>query len=688
MFEALHPRHWQIETARDGIVVLTLDRPGESANSLSRAVLNELAQIVERIAIEAPKGLIIRSGKPSGFIVGADIREFEEYARKDQVLDAILAGHRVFDALATLPCPTVAAIHGVCMGGGTELSLACSYRVASDDPKTRIGLPEVLLGIQPGWGGSARLPHLIGAIGAFDMMLTGRALSASAARALGLVDKVVEVKDLLDAARELIRRRPGRPVAQRLRAWASNTWPARQLLAIALNKQVARKADRRHYPAPYAMIDVWRRHGGSVGSMLRAEPSSVAKLAATPTAQNLVRVFFLQEALKAQGRKDGCGIERVHVVGAGVMGGDIAAWCALQGFQVSLQDREIQYVERALGRAQTLLEKKLKTPARVAEARARLIADVNGANIAAADLVIEAIFENVEAKQSLYRHLESVLKPDAIIATNTSSIPLTTLREGLARPQNFLGLHYFNPVAMMPLVEVVRHDGLDPAVLARTLGFARAIDKLPVVTAPTPGFLVNRILMPYLLEAITAYAEGIPGPVLDHAAKSFGMPMGPIELADTVGLDVAASVGRILADFLGLPIPAGLESLLASGKRGKKDGQGFYTWTDGKPVKPKVPKGYQAPDDLVDRLILPMVNEAVACWAEGVVDGSDLLDAGVIFGTGFAPFRGGPLHYARNAGPAALKARLEALAMRYGARFAPKAGWDRLIEAKAPRAAA
>jgi 3-hydroxyacyl-CoA dehydrogenase/enoyl-CoA hydratase/3-hydroxybutyryl-CoA epimerase len=688
MFEALHPRHWQIETGNDGIVVLTLDRPGESANSLARTVLQELAQIIERIAIEAPKGVIIRSGKASGFVVGADIREFEEYARKDQVLDAILGGHRVFDALAALPCPTVAAIHGVCMGGGTEMSLACRYRVASNDPKTRIGLPEVMLGIQPGWGGSARLPHLVGATGAFDMMLTGRALSASSARALGLVDKVVEPERLLEAARELIRRRPQRPFAQRARAWATNTWPARQLLAIAMKKQVARKADRRHYPAPYAMIELWRRHGGSIRSMLRVEPRSVAKLAATPTAQNLVRVFFLQEALKSQGRKDGHGIDRVHVVGAGVMGGDIAAWCALQGFHVSLQDREMKYIEPALARAQTLFEKKLKKPERVAEARARLVADVDGARVADADLVIEAIFENVEAKQALYRHLESVLKPGAIIATNTSSIPLATLREGLARPQNFLGLHYFNPVAMMPLVEIVRHDGLDPAVLARTLGFARAIDKLPVATAPTPGFLVNRILMPYLLEAITAYAEGVPGPVLDRAAKSFGMPMGPIELADTVGLDVAASVGRILADFLGLPIPAGLEGLLASGKRGKKDGQGFYTWTDGKPVKPEVPKGYQAPDDLVDRLILPMVNEAVACWADGVVDSADLLDAGVIFGTGFAPFRGGPLKYARDAGPAAIKARLEALATRHGARFAPKPGWDKLIEPEATRAAA
>jgi 3-hydroxyacyl-CoA dehydrogenase/enoyl-CoA hydratase/3-hydroxybutyryl-CoA epimerase len=678
MFEGLRFQHWQHALGEDGILTLTLDRQGSSANALGRDVLEELGSLCERIALDPPKGVIVRSGK-SSFVVGADLNEFEQYAAKDQVLDAILRGHRVFDRLADLPCPTVAAIHGACMGGGTELALACRYRVASDAAATRIGLPEVKLGIHPGWGGTARLPHLIGAPKALELMLTGRAVGATSARALGLVDAVADEAGLVEAARGLIRRRPARPLPQRLTAWATNLWPVRQVLAPMIRNQTARKADPKHYPAPFATIELWRRHGGSVASMLRAEPRSVAKLGKTPTARNLVRVYFLQEGLKSLGDKDAHGIRRVHVIGAGVMGGDIAAWCALQGFDVSLQDREMKYVQPALDRADELFRRKLKTDDRVAAAKARLVADVDGARVPDADLVIEAIFENVEAKQALYAKLEPQMKSTALLATNTSSIPLTTLREKLADPGRFVGLHYFNPVAMMPLVEIVRHDAAARQSIKNALGFARAIDKLPIPVATSPGFLVNRILMPYLLEAMTIYSEGVPGPAIDRAAKKFGMPMGPIELADVVGLDVAASVGKILAEHLGLEIPQGLEALLATGKRGKKDGQGFYTWVDGKAQKPDVPKDYRAPDDLEDRLILPMINEAVACLQEGVVDTAEHLDAGVIFGTGFAPFRGGPIQYIKETGADALLAKLEKLAAKYGKRFAPKVGWERFL---------
>ena len=678
MFEGLRFRHWRPEHGADGILVLTLDRAGSSVNALSREVLEELGSLVERIAIEPPKAVVFRSAK-AGFIVGADIREFEEFAARGQVMDALQRGHRVFDAVAALRMPTVAAIHGACMGGGTELALACRHRVASTAPSTRLGLPEVNLGIHPGWGGLARLPQLIGAPHAFDLMLTGRGVGAAQARKLGLVDATADEAGLLDAARRLASRGGARPAAQRLLAWATNLWPVRQVLAVVLRKQVAAKADPRHYPAPYAMIELWRRHGGSVRAAARAEPRSVAKLAATPTARNLVRVYFLQEALKSLGSKDQHGISRVHVVGAGVMGGDIAAWCALQGFDVSLQDREMKFVQPALDRARELFTKKLKQEAKVAEAMGRLQADVEGTRVPEADLVVEAIFENIEAKQALYASLEPRLKSGALLATNTSSIPLATLTEKLQDKGRFVGLHYFNPVALMPLVEIVRHPDVDGGTMNRIQGFARAIEKLPVPVASSPGFLVNRILMPYLLEAMTIYTEGVPAPVIDRAAKKFGMPMGPIELADTVGLDVAASVGKILAEHLGLQIPAGLDSLLAAGKRGKKDGQGFYEWREGKAVKPEVPKEYRAPEDLQDRMVLAMLNEAVACLHEGVVENADLLDAGVIFGTGFAPFRGGPIHYIRESGPASVKARLEALAAKYGKRFAPRPGWERFV---------
>ncbi|MDE2157248.1 MAG: 3-hydroxyacyl-CoA dehydrogenase, partial [Xanthomonadaceae bacterium] len=403
---------------------------------------------------------------------------------------------------------------------------------------------------------------------------------------------------------------------------------------------------------------------------------SVARLAQTSTAQNLIRVFFLQERLKSQGSGIDPQIRHVHVVGAGVMGGDIAAWAAFRGFEVTLEDREMKYIQPALDRARQLYEKKLKTPEKVAEAAGRLRADVDGQGVAGADLVIEAIYENAEAKRELYDRIEPQLQSDEILASNTSSIPLDELRAGLKAPQRFLGLHFFNPVAQMPLVEVVRHDQLDPAIERRALAFCKAIGKLPVAVRGTPGFLVNRILMPYLLEAMRMYGEGVPGPVLDREAKKFGMPMGPIELADTVGLDVCASVGKELAPFLGLEIPAGLDEKLATGKRGRKDGQGLYVWQDGKPIKPEVDKDYATPPDLQQRLILPMVNEAIACLADGVVDDADLLDAGVIFGTGFAPFRGGPIQYARSEGVDTLKAQLEQLAQRHGDRFSPRNGWD------------
>jgi 3-hydroxyacyl-CoA dehydrogenase / enoyl-CoA hydratase / 3-hydroxybutyryl-CoA epimerase len=676
MFEGLRFNHWKTGESDDGIVTLTLDRADSSVNAISRAVLDELEQIVERLAIDKPAGVIIHSAKPAGFAVGADIKAFVEYARHDTVLENIEHGQRVYESLARLPCPTVAAVHGACMGGGTELILACRHRIAADDDKMRIALPEVMLGIHPGWGGTARLPRLIGATEALPIMLTGKPLSARRALDVGLIDRVARPDELLAEARLLLRHAPPRPFARRARAWASNTWLARQILAPMVLKQTAAKVRKEHYPAPFAMIDVWKRGGSSIQQRLKIEARSVAKLAKTPTAQNLIRVFFLQERLKGQGGGIEHGIRHVHVIGAGVMGGDIAAWAALKGFDVTLQDREMKYIQPALDRARQWYERKLKTPEKVEAAQRRLRADVGGSGIASADLAIEAIYENAEAKRELYATIEPQFRADEILASNTSSIPLDELRNNLVAPERFLGLHFFNPVAQMPLVEVVRHDRLDPTIEKRALAFCKAIGKLPVAVRGTPGFLVNRILMPYLLEAMRLYAEGVPGAVLDREAKKFGMPMGPIELADTVGLDVCASVGKELAPFLGLEVPPGLDDRLAAGKRGKKDGQGIYVWEDGKPQKPEIDKDYVMPPDLQERMILPMVNEAIACLADSVIDDADLLDAGVIFGTGFAPFRGGPIQYARSEGVDKLKAKLEQLAQRYGDRFRPKKGWD------------
>lgn len=675
-FDGLRLRHWKTELRPDGVLVLSFDREGESVNTFGQGVLIELNSLLERIALEPPKALVLRSAKEKGFIAGADIREFQEFDAKGTIGDSIRRGQNLFQRIAELPFPTVAAIHGFCMGGGTEISLACRYRVASNDPSTKIGLPEVMLGIFPGWGGSARLPQLVGAPAAMDMMLTGRSLSASAARAIGLIDKVVDPAGLIEAAAALALKGVERPFKQRFMAWATNTWPARQLIAPKMIKMTARKARKEHYPAPYALIETWRRSAGNgIRARLDAERKAVVKLAATPTARNLTRVYFLQERLKGLGGKDH-GIAHVHVVGAGVMGGDIAAWAAYKGFQVTLQDREQRFIDTAMTRAQELFAKRVKDAGKRPEVAARLVSDLEGAGVATADLLIEAIIERPDAKRDLYTAVEPKMKADALLTTNTSSIPLTELREHIARPAQFAGLHYFNPVAMMPLVEIIQHDGMAPDTAKRLAAFCKAIDKLPVPVAGTPGFLVNRLLFPYMLEAVTAYSEGIPGPVLDKAAVKFGMPMGPIELIDTVGLDVASGVGAELAPFLGLPIPAALAAPPEAGKRGKKDGQGLYRWENGKAQKPEIPADYKAPDDLEDRLILPFLNEAVAALHEGVVADAELLDAGVIFGTGFAPFRGGPIQYIRDSGAEVLLARLKVLQAKYGDRFAPRPGWD------------
>ncbi|MFT3762771.1 MAG: 3-hydroxyacyl-CoA dehydrogenase NAD-binding domain-containing protein [Pseudoxanthomonas sp.] len=678
-FDGLRFSHWRTEQRDDGVVVLAFDRQGASVNAFSQDVLIELADIVERLSIDPPKGLVLRSAKDSGFIAGADLKEFQEFDRRGTTSDAIRRGQMVFQKLAELPFPTVAAIHGFCMGGGTEISLACRYRVASNDASTRIGLPETQLGIFPGWGGSSRLPRLVGAPAAMDMMLTGRALSANAARAIGLVDKVTDQATLVDVAAALALQGAKRPFKQRFLGWITNTWPARKLLAPQMVKQVARKAPKAFYPAPYALISTWERFGGKgIGARLDAERRGVVKLAATPTARNLIRIFFLTERLKGLGKGES-GIARVHVVGAGVMGGDIAAWAAYKGFEVTLQDREQRFIDPALQRAQALFEKKVKDPAKRPAVAARLQSDLAGDGAAQADLVIEAIIENPEAKRDLYQSLEPKLKADALLTTNTSSIPLVELREHIARPAQFAGLHYFNPVAQMPLVEIIRHDAMAAETERRLAAFCKALGKFPVPVAGTPGFLVNRVLFPYMLEAATALAEGIPGAAIDKAAVKFGMPMGPIELIDTVGLDVAAGVSKELAPFLGLQVPAALGEV-EPGKRGKKDGQGLYKWEQtekgSKPVKPPVPADYKIPEDLEDRLILPLLNEAVACLHDGVVADPDLLDAGVIFGTGFAPFRGGPIQHIRSVGADALLQRLKTLQDRHGDRFAPRPGWD------------
>ena len=677
-------RSWKLERDSDGIAWLTIDKPGSSANVLSGSVLTELDALLAALEKDLPRGVVVISAKKSGFVAGADIKEFTGITDAASGYELIRRGQQVLNRLAALRCPTVAAIHGFALGGGLELALACRYRVAVADERVSLGLPEVLLGIHPGFGGTVRSVRVAGVRAAMELMLSGKPVRAEKALRVGLIDRLVPEAELRSAAREMLLAAP----APRRAPWQErllSSAPLRPLVKRSLTREVARRAPREHYPAPYAIIDLWARFGAHGTRAFEAEARSIAHLFTTETSRNLVRVFLLQDRLKSAGGKSAADIRHVHVVGAGVMGGDIAAWSALRGFTVTLQDRAIEYVQPALKRAQELFDKRVRDPAKNAAARARLSADVAGAGVPGADVVIEAIFENLEAKQELYAQLEPRMKPGALLATNTSSLMLEPLAAKLARPERLVGLHFFNPVPQMPLIEIVHADHTDPAAVQAATGFARRIDKLPLPCRSAPGFMVNRVLTPYMHEAMLAAQEGVALTVIDATAVNFGMPVGPIELADVVGLDVAAHVGEIIARGLGRPaseVPR-LSELLAAKKLGRKSGAGFYVWQDGKAVKPATPAA-AAPPDLIDRLILILVNECVACLRERVVEDPDLVDAAVLFGTGFAPFRGGPLTYARARGVPAVVARLSELAARYGERFQPDRGWPSIESGAKP----
>jgi 3-hydroxyacyl-CoA dehydrogenase/enoyl-CoA hydratase/3-hydroxybutyryl-CoA epimerase len=670
-------RHWKTESDRDGTLRLILDRAGSGINSLSREVLEELDRLLDDIIRHNPEGVILCSGKTSGFIAGADVNEFSGVSEAAEALSHVERVHATLDRLERLPFPTVCVIRGFCLGGGLELALACRHRIAVDSPETVLGLPEVKLGIHPGFGGTVRLIRQAGALPALELMLSGRSVDARRALELGLVDYAVPERQWRRAAQTVLRNPPPRKKP----GLHNSLWrlrPGRALLARYLRKKIAGRASRKHYPAPYALIDLWERFGGDPGSMDREEARSVADLVTRDTARNLVRVFRLQERLRNREHRQAYDFRSVHVIGAGTMGGDIASWCALQGFRVSLQDVDLQRLASAVKRASVLFHKKLRKPRLVEAAMDRFIPDPAGKGAERADVVIEAIFEDVSAKSDLYRQVEPRMRKDALLATNTSSIPLEELYRPLRHPERFVGLHFFNPVARMQLVEVVRGKEADPDSLDRAAGFVSAIRRLPLPVSSAPGFLVNRILTPYLLEAMMMEQEGIPPEEIDRAAVDFGMPMGPMLLADTVGLDICLSAGKILSGALKQEVPKKLENLVAMGRLGKKSSQGFYRYKKGKAVASKKNTGAPLNPDLEDRLILRLLNEAVACRREGVVSDGNLLDAGAVFGIGFAPFRGGPVHYIRSSGIDSMLDRLRTLESRYGSRFTPDPGWHNL----------
>ncbi len=665
-------KHWQIENDAHGYCWLTLNRADSSTNTLGAEVLEEFDSCLTNFSKELPKGLVIKSGKKNGFIAGADISEFLELSTEEEAYQEIRKVQKIFDKLAALPIPTVAMINGFCLGGGLELSLACKYRVALDDPKTKIGLPEVMLGVQPGWGGSVRLPHVIGSMKALSLILPGKVLDARKAAKIGIVDAAVPLRHFQHAVEHYLQQEP---TTRDCGIWERfvQLAPMRAILAYYMRKQLRKKVNPWHYPAPYAVLDTWIKNSAWSKDAYKAEAKSIAKLMVTPTARNLVRLFFLRDRLKGFSKGHDFAPRHVHVIGAGVMGGDIAAWCALRGFKVTLQDQNIEAISATFTRTLKLFTKKLKVPYLINAAKDRLVPDPTGIGVRQADVIIEAIIEDPVAKQQLFASLEQQAKPEAILATNTSTIPLDVIGQGLQRPERIVGIHFFNPVPLMQLVEVVSSPNTDQMVLNNALAFVGKIDKLPLPVQSCPGFLVNRVLVPYMLEAAQMYAEGVPGIKIDKAATDFGMLMGPIELMDVVGIDICMHA----AEGVGATVPEFFKSWVEEGKLGKKSGKGFYNYDSrGKRLKVSVDNDKPVPADITDRLIMRLVNEAAACLREGVVADADLIDAGLVFGAGFAPFRGGPMTFIASLEKKQIKENFATLSKKYGERFNADPVWD------------
>ncbi|MHA1133406.1 MAG: 3-hydroxyacyl-CoA dehydrogenase NAD-binding domain-containing protein [Alphaproteobacteria bacterium] len=647
-------KDWTFSVDFEGIAWAIIDRQGESMNSLGRSAIEELGEIVEALEQAQAgevKGLVLMSGKDSGFIAGADIREFKGFDTEETVKEVVKQTIELFDRIEALPMPVVVAIHGYCLGGGLELALACDWRIADREEGTRLGFPEVKLGIFPGLNGTVRAIRVAGPMDAMTAMLTGRMLRPGAARAMGLVDQLVPTRhNLRWAARKAVlqkRRSKGAPWWKKLMA----KQPVRGMLAKQMRAKTAEKVREDHYPAPFRLIDLFELHGDDLAAMKRAETEMFAPLMASETSRNLRRVFGLSEMLKDAAPKNGFRPRKVHVIGAGTMGADIAAWCVVSGMQASLQDLDKGQIEKGIHRAKKLFKKRLRGKTAFDSGVARLIADPDGKQIKHADVIIEAIVEKLDVKQKLFADLEAKAKPGAVLATNTSSLKLEDIAKPLKDPGRLVGLHFFNPVAQLPLVEVVHGEGTREEEVGKACRFVTAINKLPLIVKSCSGFLVNRVLAPYMMEAVRLYQDGQPREKIDQAALKFGMPMGPMELMDMVGLDICNKVGEELnlAPKTDGASDNVLASLVKQGKLGKKTGEGFYVWEDGKPKRDAEASYDDAELARLGReLVQPLLDEAARAEADGIVEDADHVDAGVIFGTGFAPFRGGPLHYQKS----------------------------------------
>ena len=706
-------KNWLVEKDDSQILTLTLDRPNTSVNLLSQDVLIELQHILDDVKRKSAKALVFQSKKDNCFIAGADVNEFSLFKQQsnpyDEALHAIRIGQHVMNSIENLPFPTFALINGHCLGGGMELALACDYRIALDNSKTRLGLPEVKLGIHPGFGGTVRSNRLLGVFKAMNLMLSGRSFSVKSAKRFGLIDGIISKKISNHHFNKIVSQWLNNSLSdktsfikksdkQHKRPFYYNLLEVnfiRPVIAYILYKNVRKRVQKNHYPAPFELINLWQLHAGNDDFMMKKEAESVASLITGETAQNLIRVFYLQNQLKDLShpekqdksmRQENNPLQHIHIIGGGVMGGDIAIWCVYKGFKVTVHDKGHEVLARLIQRASVFFKQKLKEKHLFQSAMDRLIPDINNDGLKKADLIIEAIIEDVKAKQSVFQEAEKLSRPECVFATNTSSIPLDDISQVLDKPSRLVGIHFFNPVARMPLIEVVSSEKTSEAAKRLALQFAGQIGKLPLPVTSTPGFLVNRVLTPYLLEAMELLSEGIPAAFIDKAAKNFGMPMGPIELADKVGLDICLSVATNLAKSQNISVPKTLIEWVKNGRLGLKTNKGFYDYKNGKPVpsqkntKINHYKNYHGLTltQISNRLMFRLFNEAVACLDEKVVENADYLDAGIIFGTGFAPFLGGPMHYIKHQGIEEMDHTLIDLSKDFGKRFNPVIGWNTL----------
>jgi 3-hydroxyacyl-CoA dehydrogenase/enoyl-CoA hydratase/3-hydroxybutyryl-CoA epimerase len=649
----------RLEFDSANVAWIVFDDPGAKVNLLNPDTVGQLDRILDELSRRKPRGVVLISAKPDVFIAGADIKELEKIRDAAQAEELSRAGHKILAKIERLGVPSVAAIDGACLGGGCELVLACRYRVATDNPKTQIGLPETQLGIIPGWGGTQRLPRLIGLRAALGIVVAGKSVSATRALKMGLVDAVVPAVALRAAATKLVT--TGRRTSGAV--FLDNLWLVRKVISQIARKQTLAKT-RGHYPAPLKAIDAMEQGlGGSLERGLDTEARLFGEVATTSQCKNLIRVFFLREKYSKLRLKDAASapkVEKVGVLGAGVMGAGIAQWCSARGLTVRLKDIKPEYVAAGMKRIADVYRDGLKrrklTKLQVEQGLARVHPTTDYAGFGDCDLVIEAVLEKIEVKRKLFEELMPLLRDDCVIASNTSAIPIDELAEASGQPKRFVGIHFFNPVHKMPLVEIVRGTRTSTESLAAAVEFAKRLKKTPVVVNSAPGFLVNRLLMPYLNEAGLLLSEGVGVETIDTAMLDFGMPMGPLRLIDEVGIDVAYDVARELAEAFEdrMKIAPILRRVHEHGLKGRKGGRGFYVYQGRKArlnrdlglVTTKTP-GAAA---IQSRLLGVMIAEAKRCINEEVVSSEDDIDTGMIFGTGFPPFRGGLVKYARDSG--------------------------------------